>query len=204
METIPFTLPESLQGYIKTFEQSPDKAIDNLQKYLLKRRNDAVGYFLLALLFKMNDKTAKALEAAITARALAPGSSLLDNLHYFLSHPEGFNAWIPDREHQFGLKKPQNGNGHFSFSMDLEQMIGRLSRVDRKRIKPVGVSGSAGLNEDTEILNKVATPTLARIFESQGQTNEAIGVYEKLMESNPSKKAEFEAEITRLKEMDNN
>jgi tetratricopeptide (TPR) repeat protein len=200
METIPFALPESLQGYIKTFEQSPDKAIDNLEKYLSKRRNDAVGYFLLALLYKMNDRASNAMDAATKARALAPGSSLLENLHYYLSHPDGFNAWAPAREHQFGLSQGNNGNGQFSFSMDLEQMIGRLSRVDGKRIRPAGSSGSKAIQEDAEILSKLATPTLARIFENQGQIREAIDIYEKLMESNPKKKAEFEAEISRLRE----
>jgi tetratricopeptide (TPR) repeat protein len=201
METIPFSLPESLQGYIKTFEQSPDKAVENLEKYLHKRRYDAVGYFLLALLYKMNNTPAKALEAASKARSLAPGSALLENLHYFLSHPDGFNAWVPDLEYQFGLEKTSkngNGNGHFSFSLDLEQMIGRLSRVDGKRIKPAGSTSTVSIKEDTEILDKLATPTLARIFENQGKISEAIGVYEKLMKSSPDKLSEYQAEIARL------
>lgn len=199
MIKIPFEIPESLKSYLKTFDESPQKGIANLEQYLAKRRIDGVGFFLLAILYKLNDQADEALKAASRARALAPGSHLLENLHYFLRHPDGFDAWVP----QNNVTKPQSARKHDTAStltVDLETLITRLSRASQKRIKINRDNNGESLGNNDHLVDELATPTLAGIYESQGKTDEAIQIYERLIELRPKQKSIYLAEITRIKE----
>ncbi|MCH8495690.1 MAG: tetratricopeptide repeat protein [Balneolales bacterium] len=199
MIKIPFEIPESLKSYLKTFDESPEKGIANLEQYLAKRRIDGVGFFLLAILYKLNDQGAEALQAASKARALAPGSHLLENLHYFLRHPDGFDAWVP----QNNIAKPLSARKHDTAStltVDLETLITRLSRASQKRIKITRDNNGESRGNNDHLVDELATPTLAGIYESQGKTDEAIQVYERLIELRPKQKNIYLAEISRIKE----
>ncbi|MDZ7693336.1 MAG: hypothetical protein U5K69_19840 [Balneolaceae bacterium] len=69
-------------------------AITNkLKNHLKKRGPDAVGYFLLAWFYHVEGNKDKAIRAALKAKVFAPGSPLMDKLHYYLSHPDAFEAW---------------------------------------------------------------------------------------------------------------
>lgn len=198
MAEIPFEIPASLNSYVKTFEDSPEKGIANLEQYLAKRRHDAVGYFLLAILYAFNSQTPPALKAASRARALAPGSPLLENLHYFLTHPDGFKAWVP--EPRLGGQSGGRSTGTTStLSVDLDMLIARLSRAGNKRITITKEHNPENRGDDVKITDELATPTLAGIYESQNKLTEAIQVYERLMITRPRYKAIYEDEIARIK-----
>jgi tetratricopeptide (TPR) repeat protein len=50
---------------------------------------------------------------------------------------------------------------------------------------------------EEEVLSEIATPTLAEVYVNQGQIQEAIGIYEKVIAQNP----EDEASMTRVQEL---
>lgn len=184
-----------------TCQESPEKGISNLEKYVTKRRIDAVGYFLLALLYHKYDEKSKAIKAAAQARALAPGSSLMENLHYFLSHPKGFDAWVP--ESQITIR---SGNGPrqpaaSDITLDLDTLISRLTRATQKRIKIVDQAEFIALNEKAEGVENLATPTLALIFEKQKKYDEAINIYRKLIVARPLDAEKFQAQIERIEQL---
>ncbi|MCC5927556.1 MAG: hypothetical protein JJU41_13470 [Bacteroidetes bacterium] len=202
MAEIPFEIPASLNSYVKTFEESPAKGISNLEQYLAKRRNDAVGFFLLAILYAFNEEMPKALKAASKARALAPGSHLLENLHYFLRHPDGFKAWVPEPQLP-GVSSRQQSQSASTLSVDLDMLISRLSRAGSKRISITKANESESRGDDNHVTDQLATPTLAGIYESQHKLAEAIKVYERLMDLRPKYKAIYEDEIKRIKQLMN-
>jgi tetratricopeptide (TPR) repeat protein len=198
MTTIPFEIPDSLNSYVKTFEESPEKGISNLVQYLGKRRNDAVGYFLLAILYTFNKQMPEALKAASKARALAPGSHLLENLHYFLCHPDGFKAWTPEPRipGASSIRKSQSAS---TLSIDLDILISRLSRAGSKRITITKEDGTDSRGDHADTTDQLATPTLAGIYESQNKLDEAIKVYERLMVLRPKYESIYEDEIKRIR-----
>lgn len=95
MQGLPFEVPPSLSSYLNQFEHNPDKAIANLESFLKKRGMDAVGYFLLSWLYHNNEQKDEALHYALKAKFCAPGSPFFQHLHYFMMHPDHFNAWRP-------------------------------------------------------------------------------------------------------------
>lgn len=200
MKIVPFEIPESLKSYLVTFESDPEKGISTLEKYITKRRHDPVGFMLLALLLKHQGKTIEAKSAAVQAKSLAPGSTLLDNLHYFLSHPDGFNAWVPDESNRIASVHGSRSS-RTDISMDLDVLISRLTRANSKRIKIASRSGDNDNTEDTSVVDTLATPTLAHIYEQQGKYAEAVKVYQKLKLIRPEKADVFQKEIDRLQEL---
>src|SRR5690625_766838 len=91
-------IPGSYQSYLETFEENPELAIQRLGNRVEKRKAEAVGYFLLSWLYFRNGDTEKALENAFQAKVRAPGSQLIGRLHYYISHPDHFYAWVPDQD----------------------------------------------------------------------------------------------------------
>lgn len=200
MKKIPFDIPESLKSYLVTSQESPEKGISNLEKYVAKRRFDAVGYFLLALLYHQFGDKDKAKRAASNARSLAPGSELMENLHYYLAHPKGFEAWTPKSSRLYsGNSTSTNANNEIS--LDLDTLISRLTRATQKRIKFDEETAPAPFNEKAEGVEQLATPTLALIFEKQGKYEEAINVYKKLVLSRPMDAERYQAQIERIEEL---
>src|SRR5690625_4592851 len=88
-------IPGSYQSYLETFEENPALAIQRLGNRVEKRNAGAVGYFLLSWLYFRNGDTEKALENAFQAKVRAPGSQLIGRVHYYISHPDHFEAWVP-------------------------------------------------------------------------------------------------------------
>lgn len=95
MHELPFEIPQSLRGYLTQFENDPDRGIANLEAFLKKRGMDAVGYFLLSWLYFNNGQKEDAVQCALKAKCFAPGSPFFQHLHYFLVHPDHFEAWKP-------------------------------------------------------------------------------------------------------------
>lgn len=199
MNPLPFDIPESLKSYLTSFQESPEKGISLLEQYVSKRRIDAVAIFLLATMYRAHGLHDKARDAASRSRALAPGSRLLEHLHYFLSHPDGFHAWIPDAslKHRAGRQSDTATN----LSYDLENLIGRLTRAGSKRIKIAEATGDTDFITHSIEVDALATPTLALIYEKQGKIAEAIGTYERLCVLRPTSTTAFTLEIERLKQL---
>ena len=95
MHELPFEIPQSLNTYLNRFQSDPDKGIADLEAFLKKRGMDAVGYFLLSWLCLNNGRKEEALRHALKAKSFAPGSPFFQHLHYFLVHPDHFDAWKP-------------------------------------------------------------------------------------------------------------
>jgi len=95
MQELPFEIPQSLNSYLTQFQNDPDKGIANLKAFLKKRGMDAVGYFLLSWLCLNDGRKEEALQHALRAKSYAPGSPFFQHLHYFLVHPDHFEAWKP-------------------------------------------------------------------------------------------------------------
>jgi tetratricopeptide (TPR) repeat protein len=201
VKSIPFDMPESLKSYLVTYQDNPNKGISYLEKYLAKRRNDAAGYMLLSLLYHMSGEKLKAINSATQARTLAPGSTLLENLNYFLSHPDGFDAWIPNESLRYsnGVHLPSTSS--YDIALDLDTLISRLTRANQKRIKISDAAEGPKFAESTAEVEQLATPTLALIFEKQKKYDEAIRVYQKLVVDRPHDSDRFRDQIIRLEKL---
>lgn len=201
MKSIPFEIPESLKSYLVTYQDNPDKGISNLEKYLARRRNDAAGYMLLSLLYHLSGESLKAIKTATQARTLAPGSTLLENLHYFLSHPDGFEAWIPTESVRQNNGVEKHTSSPYDIALDLDTLISRLTRANQKRIKISDTQNGHKFADNTPEVEQLATPTLALIFEKQKKYDDAIRVYHKLVIDRPYDADRFKDQITRLEKM---
>lgn len=201
MKSLPFDLPESLKSYLVTYQDSPDKGISNLEKYVAKRRNDAIGYMLLSLLYHQSGDKTKAIRTATQARTLAPGSTLLENLHYYLSHPDGFNAWLPGDKLKRVRGKDKISNTPYDVALDLDTLISRLTRANQKRIKISDESQEKVFLDNVPEVDQLATPTLALIYEKQKKYDEAIRMYNKLIENRPKDAELFQVQIERLEKL---
>ena len=201
MKSLPFELPESLRSYLVTYQDSPEKGISNLEKHVFKRRNDAIGYMLLSLLYHRSGELTKAIRTATQARTLAPGSTLLENLHYFLSHPDGFDAWVPGDHLKRVRGKDKISNTPYDVALDLDTLISRLTRANQKRIKISDESIENKFLDNTPEVDQLATPTLALIYEKQKKYDEAIRMYKQLMLNRPNDAERFQTQIDRLEKL---
>lgn len=200
MMDFPFQLPKSLSGYIESFVNDPDKTIEKLDAHLKKRGYDAVGYFLLSWFYLNKDNKAKAIEYALVAKTYAPGSPFLEYLHYFFTHPDAFAAFVPKDVSRDG-KKIKKSISVTNFLIDLETLISRISQIEGQKISLKTTSE----NEDIDLsiqsidIDDLATETLANIHAMQGNTENAVLIYKRLIEKEPSKKDYFETKISDLK-----
>ena len=201
MEPLPFELPPSLDIYAEQFEEDPVRTIDKLEKHLKRRGPDAVGYFLMAWFHVQRDDMPKAIESALKAKTYAPGSPFLEYLHYFLIHPEAFQAWIPTEE----TVQPINESSFYAqptdFIHDLESLITRLTEAENKKITfdPDAKEPAEDLGEHSQSVDDIATETLAYIYEKQGKIEEAKEMYQRLISMRPDKKKEYMKALKNLK-----
>lgn len=198
MSDFPFSLPESLSSYLNQFPDQPERVLERLRSFLKKRGQDAVGYMLLAWLYFKNGEKDRALTTALQAKRYAPGSPLLEHFHYFLLHPDGFDAEIPDKA---GVNRSAP-DSQSEVSFDLEKLINRLSETSGSTIKEPDespLSEEEDLSKKTTQIQDIATQTLASIYERQGKLEEAITIYEQLKINRPERAAEFDEEIKSLK-----
>lgn len=194
-------IPKSLQGYLDQFDEDPEKAIERLRAHISKRNIGAVGYFFLSWLYHRNGDNKKAIQSALHAKMLAPGSKLMEKLHYILAHPHTFNAWEPEsKKETFNRDNHNTDRGHPI--QDLDTLIAKLSSVDKKRIKPDlnNEESQPDLGEQSTQVDDIVTETLAVIHEKQGNFKSAIETYKKLRRFNSSKKDHFDEQIFRLQQ----
>ncbi len=200
MQQLPFNIPRSLSSYITQFENEPDKGIANLENHLKKRGMDAVGFFLLSWLYYQNSQKDQAIHYALKARCCAPGSPLLEHLHYFLVHPRHFNAWKPF-ESDYSTSSENAASVPAGYTLDLDQLIEELSRAeDNKIVISPDKEDDRNLGEKAEKVSDIASETLAKIYEKQERFEEAIRTLEILQQIKPNKSEHYKNEIRRLSE----
>jgi tetratricopeptide (TPR) repeat protein len=201
MQGLPFEIPASLSSYITQFESDPDKGIEKLKTYLKKRGSDAAGYFLLAWLYHTNGQQEEAIESALKSKCCAPGSPFLEHLHYFLVHPEQFNAWKPFND-DVEKRKPESSVLQSGFTIDLDLLIEQLSKEENRRITiPTDHRDDRDLGKNSEKVSDIASETLARIYEKQKRYDEAVRTLEKLQQIKPHKAETYSTEINRIKKL---
>ncbi len=203
MEPLPFELPPSLAIYAEQFEEAPERTIEKLEKHLNRRGPDAVGYFLMAWFYVQNDDMPKAIESALKAKTYAPGSPFLEYLHYFLIHPEAFQAWIPSDNNIHPVNESSVYMQPVDFIHDLESLIARLTEAESKKITldPETSAPAEDLSVPSQSVDDIATETLAYIYEKQGKIEEAKAMYQRLIAMRPDKKKEY---TKALKNLENN
>lgn len=200
MQELPFNIPKSLSSYVERFEESPEKVIQKLRKQVKKRDPDAVGHFLLAWFHHLQDESKEAIKEALIAKTYAPGSPLMEHLHYFLVHPELFEAAVPNSEYSDEKKLLQGSRT--SPILDLDRLIEMLEAVESQRIQiPMDDDGSDihDLSEESNDVEDVISETLAKIHVTQGNKKEAIKMYERLITINNDKADHYTTEISKLK-----
>lgn len=203
MPEFPFDIPKSLAAYVEQFDDDPLKVTTKLKNHLAKRGPDAVGYFLLSWFYHLKGLKEQAVAFALKAKTYAPGSPLMEKLHYYLSHPDTFEAWTPTVSSTSGSKKYYSEKRPEPV-LDLDNLIGRLSEVESTRIAPEGPDTdlvSVDLEEAADDTDDIVSETLATIHENQGKTEAAIRTYKKLKKLNKEKSDFYKEKITRLKQL---
>jgi tetratricopeptide (TPR) repeat protein len=202
MQELPFNIPKSLYSYVETFEDDPEKVTQKLKRHLKRRGPDAVGHFLLSWFYHLQDKQKEAIQQALKAKTYAPGSPLMEHLHYFLVHPEKFDAAIPEQSYKSNSIKLQQAS-LTSPVLDLDRLIAMLEEVESQRIQIPAEDepfNDSDLSKDAEDIDDLASETLAKIHSQQGRKTEAIQMYERLMEKNGDKASHYKKQINKLKD----
>ena len=200
MEQLPFNIPQSLNSYIELFKKDQNKAVSKLKKQVKKRDPDAVGHFLLAWLHHIMQNNKEAIKEALIAKNYAPGSPLMEHLHYFLLHPEQFGAAIP--KSKYSEQKRFLQGTRRSPILDLDRLIEMLEAVESQRIQiPINSDNDEmeDLSEEANNIEDIISETLAKIHQQQGNKKAAIKMYERLIEVNEDKADEFLNKIDELK-----
>jgi len=199
MAELPFNIPQSLRSFNERFEKNPKTGITKLSQHLKKRGPDAVGHFLLAWFYHLNDQNSLAIREALKAKNYAPGSPLMEHLHYFLVHPEKFEAAVPVQN--YTSSKKLNQSNRKSPILDLDSLIAMLEAVESNRIRIPGDDepfDDTNLAKEAEQIDDIVSETLAKIHVIQGKKQEAIEMYNQLKKINPSKIKHYQSEIDKL------
>lgn len=200
MDIKPFEIPESYQSYLAKFETNPDEAISRLEAHIEKRNTGAVGYFFLAWLLLKNEQKQDALDAALQAKIRAPGSDFFERLHYYISHPQAFDAWQPGPPKQVTQNVNMSETSHPI--QNLDSLINKLSETENKRIKlNESEQEDQDLSEKSSDVDDIVTETLAVIHEKQKNYLAAIATYKKLIKSHPKRTDHYKKEIKRLQKL---
>lgn len=200
MAELPFKIPESLASYAEHFKNEPVKATKRLEKQLQKRDPDAVGHFLLAWFYHQRGRKEQAADEALKAKIFASGSPFFEKLHYYFSHPQAFDAWIPESSTPpHNQKEPYTQHGPV---LNLDNLIQKLSAVESERITPNGDADEVSLDSESSVSSKnidnLASETLAAIHAGQGKLQTAINMYKRLKKINTDKKDQYEKKISQL------
>ncbi|HEX6982127.1 MAG TPA: hypothetical protein VF181_05155 [Balneolaceae bacterium] len=201
MPQLPFDIPKSLNSYAEHFEDDPVKATARLKKQLKKRGHDAVGHFLLAWFYHLRDMNEEAVDEALIAKIYAPGSPFFQKLHYYLSHPQTFQAWTPKSSASYKRKPSASNKKPGPVLKNLDSLISRLSAVESKGIRmPDFPEGEVPENDVTDNVDDIVSETLALIHEKQGKIEDAIRTFQRLKKLNGEKKDFYNQQISRLQE----
>lgn len=201
MQQLPFNIPKSLSSFVEKFDEDPVKITQKLKKHLNKRGPDAVGHFLLSWFYHLQNKNKEAVAEALKAKTYAPGSPLMEHLHYFLVHPEKFEAAIPAHSYTSSNMKLQQGS-RTSPILDLDRLIEMLEQVESKRIQVPAEDepfDDSDLSKEAEQVDDVVSETLAKIHTKQGRKKEAVKMYERLINKNSDKADHYKEQIEKLK-----
>ena len=203
MLQLPFEIPKSQASYAEHFDKHPEKATQRLKKQLDKRGPDAVGYFLLSWFYHLQDRNDEAIDEALKAQTFAPGSPFFKKLHYYLSHPDIFEAWIPEKDTV--LSQPSSSTlNRPNPILDLDSLIQKLSTTEAQRIRPdsnmLDDSGSSSTDVSRNV-DDIVSETLAKIHEQQGKLDTAIKSYRQLKRIKSDKSDYFDEQIERLKNL---
>jgi hypothetical protein len=167
MKKFPFTIPPSLNSYVEQFDDDPVRITRKLERQVSKRDPDAVGHFLLAWFHHIQDNQDRAISEALKAKTYAPGSPLMEHLHYFLLHPEQFDAKIPQSGKK-GKKVLVQGSRSAQI-LDLDRLIELLEAVESQRMNySYEEVSDEDLSEDSSDVAEIISETLAKIHEAQG------------------------------------
>ncbi|HET6528851.1 MAG TPA: hypothetical protein VFG39_08900 [Balneolaceae bacterium] len=199
MPQLPFDIPKSLNSYAQHFEDDPAKATKRLKKQLKKRGHDAVGHFLLAWFYHLRDMNEEAVDEALIAKIYAPGSPFFQKLHYYLSHPHIFQAWVP-KSSGSAVKKSRHHKEPGPVLKNLDSLISRLSKVESKGIRMPLPEKEIPEKELSDNVDDIVSETLALIHEKQGKIEDAIRTYQQLKKLNREKKDFYNKQILRLQE----
>ena len=198
MNTFPFNIPPSLNSYVEQFDSDPERMTRKLDRLVKKRDPDAVGHFLLAWFYHLQGNQEHAIAEALKAKTYAPGSPLMEHLHFFLLHPEKFEAAVPSRANKKkkvfvqGTRTPQ--------ILDLDRLIELLEAVESQRVNYSYEDVSdEDLSESSNDVADIISETLAKIHEAQGNRKEAIHMYERLVIANEDKADAYSSKIEELK-----
>ena len=200
MQELPFHIPKSLSSYVEKFESEPEEVISKLKKHLKKRGPDAVGHFLLSWFYHLQNESKKAVQEALKAKTYAPGSPLMEHLHYFLVHPEKFEAAVPQKSYISTGIKLQHGS-RTSPVLDLDRLIQMLEEVESQRIQIPSDEedfDDSDLSKDSEEVDDLVSETLAKIHTQQGRKKEAIKMYERLIIRDQDKADHYKEQISKL------
>ena len=201
MDLESYQIPKSYQSYLEQFETDPEKAIDRLEKRVEKRQSGAVGYFFLAWLHIKNKNREKAIEAALKAKVLAPGSRFMARLPYFVQHPHSFSAWQPQSTLSESRKEIRFVHQGYPIQ-DLDQLITKLSSIERKHFNLQDKENKqTDLSKESVSVDDIVTETLAVIHEKQSNYAAAIKTYKRLIEENPDKTEHYQLQIQRLRSL---
>lgn len=201
MSQLPFELPKSLVSYADHFQHEPEKAIARLKKQVQKRGPDAVGFFLLAWLYHVQGNQEEAVSHALKAKNCAPGSPFFEKLHYYLIHPQSFDAWKPDTQ-AADLKRNKSRMKDTGPVLDLDALIERLADAESEKIQLSADKldqKKSGMASEGDQADDIVSDTLANIHETQGKTEAAIRTYERLKRLNKEKKDFYQEKIDELK-----
>lgn len=200
MPQLPFEIPKSLNSYAEHFEDDPVKATARLKKQLKKRGHDAVGHFLLAWFYHLRDMNEEAVDEALIAKIYAPGSPFFEKLHYYLSHPQIFQAWVP-KSSGSAVKKIRSPKEPGPVLKNLDSLISRLSKVESKGIRmPDLPQKEIPESKLSDNVDDIVSETLALIHEKQGKIEDAIRTFQQLKKLNHEKKDFYNRQILRLQE----
>ncbi|WP_103665552.1 hypothetical protein [Gracilimonas amylolytica] len=201
MQDFPFNIPKSLSSYVEKFDEDPKLITQKLKKHLKKRGPDAVGHFLLSWFFHLRGMNKEAIAEALKAKTYAPGSPLMEHLHYFLVHPEKFEAAVPTTSYSSGTTKLQQA-ARTSSILDLDRLIEMLEQVESKRIQIPGEDeefDDTDLSKESEKVDDLVSETLAKIHAQQGREKEAVKMYQRLIELKSDKADHYQKQIDKLK-----
>ena len=201
MQDFPFNIPKSLSSYVEKFDEDPKLITQKLKKHLKKRGPDAVGHFLLSWFFHLRGMNKEAITEALKAKTYAPGSPLMEHLHYFLVHPEKFEAAVPTTSYSSGTTKLQQA-ARTSSLLDLDRLIEMLEQVESKRIQIPGEDeefDDTDLSKESEKVDDLVSETLAKIHAQQGREKEAVKMYQRLIELKSDKADHYQKQIDKLK-----
>lgn len=198
MELESLQIPESYKSTIEKFETDPEGAIASLKTRVEKRSAGAIGYFFLAWLYLKNDDIENAIEAAWQARVRAPGSHLINRLHYFIEHPQKFDAWEPLENPAIFQESSRHANEPHPIQ-DLDSLIDKLSSAETIRMKPpTPGTTEVDLSQHSGNVDDIVTETLAVIHEKQQNYDAAISTYKRLIASHPDKEEYYSQHLERL------